>query len=169
MDFSLGLRLGPRNKKTSRPEAPTTSGHGPPVATSPCLPCPASCPCPGCPPPFCSCAACPSYAPLCPSCPSLPGPPCTCSCPPCPACPSLACSQTSCVACSSPHLPCCHPSPCPVYSCSKGQAACRSSCLGCADRCGCGRGSAWVPPGSTGCCGLCFRRQRGSRGHCMII
>ncbi|XP_069347154.1 keratin-associated protein 12-4 [Eulemur rufifrons] len=170
MDFSLGLRLGPRNKKAAHQEPPTPSRHGPPAA-SPCLSCPSSActfPCPGCPPPTCSCT-CPSYAAPCPSCPSLPGPPCTCSCPPCPACPPLTCPHTSCVPCSGPPLACCHPSPCPIYPCSRGRAACLSSHMGCSDSCGCGRGAAWGPPGSTGCCSCCFRGQRTSRGRCLIV
>uniref|UniRef100_A0A8C9ADG4 Uncharacterized protein n=1 Tax=Prolemur simus TaxID=1328070 RepID=A0A8C9ADG4_PROSS len=171
MDFSLGLRLGPRNKKAAHQEPPTPSRHGPPAA-SPCLSCPPSActfPCPGCPPPTCSCTTCPSYTAPCPSCPSLPGPPCTCSCPPCPACPPLTCPHTSCVPCSGPPLACCHPSPCPIYPCSRGRAACLSSCMGCSDSCGCGRGAAWGPPGSTGCCRCCFRGQRTSRGRCLIV
>uniref|UniRef100_A0A8D1YCV5 Uncharacterized protein n=2 Tax=Sus scrofa TaxID=9823 RepID=A0A8D1YCV5_PIG len=170
MDFSLGLRLGPRNKKASHHQPPPPPGHSPPAA-SPCLSCPPSachcpCPCPGCPPPTCSCSA--SYATNCPSCPGLPGPPCTCSCPPCPACPPLTCPRSPCTPCSGPYLTCCHPSPCPMYSCSKGQATCPSSCLGCSDNCGYGRGAAWGPPGSTGRCSCCFRGQRTS-WHCLIV
>nr|XP_045009409.1 keratin-associated protein 5-9-like [Jaculus jaculus]XP_045009410.1 keratin-associated protein 5-9-like [Jaculus jaculus] len=171
MDFSLGLRLGPRNKKTTQQEPPTSSGHGP-SATSPCLSCPSACacPCPGSLPPACSCTACPSYAATCQSCPGLPGPPCTCSCPPCPACPPLTCPHTSYGPCSGPPLACCHLSPCPGYSLSKGQAACLSShCLGCSENCSCSRRAAWAPQGSTGCCNFCFRGHRTSRGLCLII
>uniref|UniRef100_A0A8D2DTV2 Uncharacterized protein n=1 Tax=Sciurus vulgaris TaxID=55149 RepID=A0A8D2DTV2_SCIVU len=174
MDFSVGLRLGPRKKKISYQEPPTHSGHGAPAA-SPCLPCPPSsctCSCPGCPLPSYSCTACPSYAATCPSCPSLPGPPCTCPCPPCPACPPLSCPHISCVPCSGPPLTCCHPSSCPIYPCSKGQAACRSSRssrLGCSDSCGCGQGATWGLPGSIGCCNFCLRRQRPSQGRCLIV
>ncbi|XP_074230900.1 uncharacterized protein LOC123619506 [Camelus bactrianus] len=170
MDFSLGLRLGPRNKKASHQQPLPPSGHGPPAA-SPCLSCPPStcaCPCPGCPPPTCSCTAHPSHAATCPSCPGLLGPPCTCSCPPCPACPPLTCPHSSCIPCCGPHLTCCHPSPCPMYVCSKGRAPCSSSCLGCSDSYGCGRGAAWGPLGSTGRCSCCFRGQRTSR-HCLIV
>ncbi|XP_063120440.1 uncharacterized LOC122455340 homolog [Rattus norvegicus] len=177
MDFSLGLRLGPQNKKAIYQEPPPSSVRGPPT-TSPCLSCPPSacaCPCPSCPPPPCSCTACPSdAAATCPSCPGLPGPPCTCSCPPCPACPPSTCPHTYCVLCSSPSTTCCRPSPCPTYSCSGGHClsttACRSSRLGCSSSCSCGRGVAWGPRGSTGCCSVCFRRQRAaSRGLCQII
>ncbi|KAL4839757.1 hypothetical protein H8958_008403 [Nasalis larvatus] len=172
MDFSLGLRLGPRNKKPAHQEPPARSRHGPPAA-SPCLSCPPSAcafPCPGCPPPPCSCTACPSSATPCPTCPSFPGPSCTCSCPRCPACPPLTCPHNSCVSCSGPPLTCCHPSPCPVYPCSVSRPACLSSRLGCSDSCSCGRGAAWGPPGSLGCCSCCFRgQQRTSQGRCLII
>ncbi|XP_076413024.1 uncharacterized protein LOC107401800 [Peromyscus maniculatus bairdii] len=171
MDFSLGLRLGPRNKKATYQEPPPPSGHGPP-ATSPCLSCPPSCPScppPSCPPPSCPCTACPSYTSPCPSCPGLPGPPCTCSCPPCPACPPSTCPHTYCVPCSSPPVTYCHPSPCPVYPCSSSQACPRSSHPGCGSGCSCGHSTAWRPRGSTGGCSCCFRRQRASRGLCLII
>lgn len=169
MDFSLGLRLGPRNKKATYQEPPPSSGRGPP-ATSPCLSCPPStcaCPCPSCPPPTCSCTACPSYT--CPSCPGLPGPPCTCSCSPCPTCPPSTCPHTYCVPCSSPPLTYCQPSPCPIYPCPTGQTACGSSHLGCSSSCSYGRGTAWKSRGSTGRCSFCFRRQRASQGLCLII
>uniref|UniRef100_A0A673T528 Uncharacterized protein n=1 Tax=Suricata suricatta TaxID=37032 RepID=A0A673T528_SURSU len=164
MDFSLGLRLGLRNKKATHQQPPTPSGHA-----APCLSCPPSAclgPCPSCPPPTCSCPAYPSHAATCPSCPSLPGPPCTCSCPPCPVCPPLTCPHSSCIPCAGPHVPCCHPSPCPIYPCSRGPAACTSSCLGCSDSCGCGPGA---PPGSIGRCSRCFRGQRTSQRHCLIV
>ncbi|XP_059967925.1 uncharacterized LOC122455340 homolog [Mesoplodon densirostris] len=170
MDFSLGLRLGPRNKKPSHQHPPPPSGHGP-LAASPCLSCPPSacaCPCPGCPPPTCSCTTYPYYAAPCSSCPGLPGPPCTCPCPPCPACPPSTCPLSSCSPCSAPHLTCCHPSACPMYPCSRGQAACSSSCLGCGDSCGRGRGAAQGPPVSAGRCSCCFRGHRTSR-HCLIV
>lgn len=170
MDFSLGLRLGPRNKKATHQQPPAPSGHGPPAA-SPCLSCPLSacaCTCPGCLPPTCSCTAYPYYAATCPSCPNL-GPPCSCSCScsPCPACPPSTCPHSSCVPCSGPHSTCCHPSPCPIYPRSKGQAACPSSCLGYSD--GCGQGLAWGTPGSIGHCSCCFRGQRTSQRHCLIV
>ncbi|XP_070351165.1 keratin-associated protein 9-8 [Equus asinus] len=174
MDFSLGLRLGPRNKKATHQQPPIPSGHGPPTA-SPCLSCQPSvraCPCPGCPPPTCSGTAYPSYAATCPSCPSLPGPPCTCSCPPCPpcpACPPSTCPHSSCIPCPGPQVTCCHLSPCPNYPCSKGRASCLTSCLGCSDSCGCGRGAAWGPPGSIGRCNCCSRGQRPSQRHCLIV
>uniref|UniRef100_A0A8C6N2B2 Predicted gene 9918 n=1 Tax=Mus spicilegus TaxID=10103 RepID=A0A8C6N2B2_MUSSI len=174
MDFSLGLRLGPRNKKATYQEPPPSSGRGPP-ATSPCLPCPptaCACPCPSCPPLPCSCTACPSdaAAATCPSCPGLPGPPCTCSCPPCPACPPSMCPHTYCLLCSGPSMTYCRPSPCPIYSCHGSQTACRSSHLGCSSGCSCSRGVAWGPRDSTGYCGVCFRSQkRASRGLCQII
>ncbi|XP_077024108.1 uncharacterized protein LOC143689976 [Tamandua tetradactyla] len=170
MDFSLGLRLGPRNKKAAHQQPPAPSRHSP-LAVSPCISYPTSvcaCPCPACPPPTCSCTACPSYAATCPSCPSLPGPPCICSCPPCPACPSLACPHTSCIPCTGLPLNSSYSSPCPIYR-SKGQAACPSFRLGCGDSCSCGRGAAWASPASTGCCSCCFRGQRTSRGHCLIV
>ncbi|XP_063110896.1 uncharacterized LOC122455340 homolog [Cavia porcellus] len=171
MDFSLGLRLGPRNTKAAHQQPPTPSGHGPLAAPSPCLPCPLSVcasPCPGCPPPPCPCTGCPYYRATCPFCPILPGPPWTCSSP-CPACPPLTCPHTYCVSCSGPHPTCCHLSPCPIYPCSEGQAACRSPYLGCSDRCSCSRGAAWVSQGSTGCCNFCFRGQRTSQRCCMIV
>ncbi|KAM9673346.1 uncharacterized protein ACIGJ3_008192 [Trichechus inunguis] len=175
MDFSFGLRVGPRNKKVAHQQPPRLSGHGPPAAF-PCLSCPHSvsaCPCPACPPPICSCTACPSYAATCPSCPSLPGPPCICSCPPCPAGPSLAGPHTFCIVCAGPPFTCSHPPPCPIYPCSKGRAAYPSSCLGCSDSCsdscGCGRGAAWGPPGSIGRCSCCFRGQHTSQGRCLIV
>jgi hypothetical protein len=74
----------------------------------------------------------------------------------------------SCTPCSGPLPTFCHPSPCPIYPCSKGQAACRSSHLG-SDSCGCGRGAAWGPRGSMSCCNFCFRGQRASRGCCLIV
>ncbi|XP_057364253.1 uncharacterized LOC122455340 homolog [Manis pentadactyla] len=172
MDFSLGLRLGPRNKKATLQQLPTPSGHGPPAA-SPCLSCVPSacaCHCPGCLPPCCSCTVSPSYVATCPSCPSLPGPPyTTCSCPPCPACPPLTGPHSSCVPCSGPHLICCPSSSCPTCPCSVGQAACPSSYLGCSDSCGFGRGVGWGPLGSTGRCSCCSRGQRTSQGHCLIV
>uniref|UniRef100_A0A8C2LRH9 Predicted gene 9918 n=1 Tax=Cricetulus griseus TaxID=10029 RepID=A0A8C2LRH9_CRIGR len=171
MDFSLGLRLGPRNKKATYQDPPPSSGHGPP-ATSPCLSCPPSacaCPCPSCPPPTCPCNTCPSYTGTCPSCPVLPGPPCTCSCPPCPVCPPSTCPHNYCVPCSSSPMTHCHHSPCPSYPCSAGQTACQGSHLACSSSCSCGRGTAWKPRGSTGCCSFCFRRQRASQGLCLII
>ncbi|XP_066110973.1 uncharacterized homolog [Saccopteryx bilineata] len=166
MDFSLGLRLGPRNKKATHQQPPAPSGHGPPAASF-CLYCPPSacaCPCPVCPPPTCNCAAYLSYTTTCPSCPSLLGPPCTCSCPPCPACPPSTCPHSSCVPCS---VTCCHPSSCSIYPCPKGRSACPSSCLGYSDNCGCT--TAWGPPGSTGYHSCCFRGQGTSRWHCLIV
>ncbi|XP_051015525.1 uncharacterized LOC122455340 homolog [Acomys russatus] len=172
MDFSLGLRLGPRNKKATHQEPLPSSGHGPP-STSPCFSCPPSacaCPCPSCPLPACSCTACPSYTATCPSCPGLPGSPCTCSCPPCPACPPSTCPHTYCTPCSSPPMTYCHPSACPVCPCSIGQTACRSSHPGFSGSYSCSHGTAWGPRGSTGCCSsVCFRRRRASQGLCLII
>lgn len=171
MDFSLGLHLGPRNKKATHQQPPAPSGHVPPAASL-CLSCPPSacaCPCPACPPPTCNCTACPSYAATCPSCPNLLGPPCTCSCP---ACPPSTCHHSSCVPCSDPHLTYCHPSPCPIYPSAKGQSACPSSCLAYSNNCGCGRGPASGPPGSIDHCSCCFKGQRAtrtSRWHCLIV
>ncbi|KAF6117165.1 hypothetical protein HJG60_000128 [Phyllostomus discolor] len=172
MDFSLGLRLGSRNKKATQQQPPAPSVHSPPAASL-CLSCPSSacaCPCPGCPPPTCSsCTAYPSYTTTCPSCPRLPGPPCTCTCPPCPACLPSTHPHRPCVPCSGPHLPCCHPSPCPIYPCTKGLSACPSSCLGYSDNCSCGQGPTWGPPGSTGHHSCCFTGQRTSQRHCLIV
>ncbi|XP_075409398.1 uncharacterized protein LOC142451492 [Tenrec ecaudatus] len=174
MDFSLGLHVGPRNKKVARHQPPMPSGHGPPAA-SPGLPCPSSvcaCPCPACPPPSCSCPAGPYSVAPCPSCPSLPGPPCVCFYPPCPACPPLVGPHTSCSPCAGPPVTCCHLPPHPIYPHSKGQAAYPISCWGRQDGCSCGPGATWGPPGATEghssyCC--CRRGQRISPGRCQIV
>ncbi|XP_054552649.1 uncharacterized LOC122455340 homolog [Talpa occidentalis] len=164
MDFSLGLRLGSRNKRATNQRPPAPSAQGLPVASCPaCALFACAGPCPGH-----SCTAYPSCTTTCPSCPSLPGPPCACPCPPCPARPPLTCPHVSCIPCSGPHLTCC-PSPCPVFPHTKGRAVCLSSCVGCCDSCVCGPGASWGPSVSNDRCCCCFRGQRTSQGRCLIV